>query len=661
MATEYPPLGKSYVAGFTADNKSYPVIVILRDPRDAGYQTPNDLSPHPDKVRYPNHVFTGAKPGDSDTRVRWVYEILPGPWVPFTRYDDDLGPIQGRRRAVANSGQQASLTQATKISYEGREGSAIVLLEIEETWDIGVDEDGNSLFPVKERDFYDPLKGAVRERKQLVLPSDENVATLDNVNGIITQVEYEAYNQFLQYRVTTTYAAPGPELVGVSTDQDGVKSTVTIRRKPSDGYAAPDNTALLTVQAERQDIESLVETQTEKAEVFPAEQVSVRKPEIIPQRFIADRLTTSRSETKIGEAPEPTLDGDEIQNSVQQLTKFTYREDTVERDENDISDLYGRNYDEVFNIQIPYTEQILDTIPVGPADVDPIGDGRYLVRLYDPEAIRSVLEGFLLSYPARVNINLPRVLKSIDLEWAESVNEGVVDNENEATGEFGSLSQQDSGNANASLSLSPEFALTWEDVNGSGIFAETKVFFLEGPVTTSDILTKADALQWPVFKTQGATKVFKSLKVSKQLGGAISRSIGFSPNDNIGTALSKSKQTSQDTSINPIILNIPPCIHGGFSISESPTIAPTQNLQINLNYQSATAVSKNGQVITFGGITTGYTDSLSLQNSVVLDLPATTPSDIPRSLKYMIDSDVTPYKFGWFLVKATIIDAAQFA
>jgi hypothetical protein len=132
---ENPPLNRIYVLGYSANDRSFPILAQVLDPRVAGYKVPEDLSTCPDK-RYPNHVFTGAQPLSGDERVRHVWEILPSPWVPFTRYDDDLGPIQGRRRAVKNEGQQADLASDRKISYEGRDGSAIVSNEIEETWSI---------------------------------------------------------------------------------------------------------------------------------------------------------------------------------------------------------------------------------------------------------------------------------------------------------------------------------------------------------------------------------------------------------------------------------------------------------------------------------------------------------------------------------------------
>lgn len=89
--------------------------------------------------------------------VTRIYETLPGPWIPFTRYDDKMGPIQGQRRAVANTGQVSSLTSTIKTTYEGRNGSSIVLWEIQEIFGAGVS--GFIQYPVL---FEDERSAAVR-------------------------------------------------------------------------------------------------------------------------------------------------------------------------------------------------------------------------------------------------------------------------------------------------------------------------------------------------------------------------------------------------------------------------------------------------------------------------------------------------------------------
>jgi hypothetical protein len=323
---EQPPLSRIHVVGYSSNDRNYPIVSLVADPRVAGYRVPEDLSVCPDK-RYPNHVFTGAQPLSGDERVRHTWEILPSPYVPFTRYDDDLGPVQGRRRFVVNSGQEASLERDKKVTYEAREGSAIVSNEIEETWDAGsADPDVDSPFPIKDRDFYDPSRGAVQERRQLVSTTGNEVATLENKDGVITQTSYEAYNEFLSFKVVQTYSVDGPQLVGFATNNEGQLTTVTTQRKGSDGYVPPDPTATRTVEANREDSESLVERIVDIPQVFGAEVYRKTREDLTPQKFKAAQEDSTVEENVEGTADSSiTLETGEFAKSEQQVSKLIKR------------------------------------------------------------------------------------------------------------------------------------------------------------------------------------------------------------------------------------------------------------------------------------------------------------------------------------------------
>jgi hypothetical protein len=322
---EQPPLNRSYVISYAANDRDFPTIGLRADPRVAGYRVPEDLSPHPDSKRYPNHVFTGSQPSNGDERVTHVYEILPSPWVPFTRYDDDLGPIQGRRRSVKNEGQVASLAADKRVTYEAREGSAIVYTENEEAWSIKVDEDGNSLFPLKDRDFYDASRGAVRERRQLLVPTGEEVGSLENVNGVITQTSYEPYNEYLSIKVVQTYKVDGPQLTSRATNNEGQLTTITTQRKATLGYIPPNPTATRTVEASSEDVESLVERITNTPSVFTGLTQSVERPDPIPQKFRIKIPTRSEEFTVGGQVTTPILSTSDLSRSEQQTTEFIKR------------------------------------------------------------------------------------------------------------------------------------------------------------------------------------------------------------------------------------------------------------------------------------------------------------------------------------------------
>ena len=397
MAVENPPLNRIYVLGYAANDRDYPIVSMSLDPRVAGYKVPEDLSTCPDK-RYKTHVFTGAQPLSGDERVRHVWEILPSPYVPFTRYDDDLGPIQGRRRSVENTGQQASLTSDTKISYEGREGSAIVSTELEETWSIKTDEDGNSLFPIKDRDFYDASRGPVQERRQLFVPTGEEVGSLENIGGVITQTSYEPYNEFLSVKIVQTYRVDGPQLIGKTTDNDGQLVTVTTQRKGALNYIPPNPTATRTVEVNREDAESLVERVIDTPEIFKANTFSVERPDPIPQKFRVAVPIQSSQEIVEGDAdPNVSLDEGELSKSEEQRNKFIKRVSSTSRDQAVLpKTLTGKSTNnERQEVTVTETLQLgnTDETPTATTTVESeaLGDGNYVITKTQVDEVFSAI------------------------------------------------------------------------------------------------------------------------------------------------------------------------------------------------------------------------------------------------------------------------------
>jgi len=902
----YPPFDKFYVVSYAANDRDFPVIGIKKDPRVAGYRVPEDLSPHPDSKRYPNHVFTGAQPSSGDQIVTHVYEILPSPWVPFTRYDDDLGPIQGRRRSVKNEGQVASLTADKRVTYEAREGSAIVYTEIEETWSIETDDDGNSLFPVRDRDFYDASRGPVQERRQLFVPTGEEVGSLENVNGVITQTSYEPYNEFLSVKIVQTYSVDGPQLIGKATDEARQLATVTTQRKGADGYIPPSPSATRTVEVSREDAESLVErvvevpevfgaavyrktkeditpqkfkaaqsdttfeqtiagtanpniilgagefvkseeqinqftkrvattsrsitsavtlnekvltpqgqigartltlssgtqsftpsatlidasveelgdgrtvkTEVEVPNVFPNKTIRKTKPDLTPEKFKAQQEDTiteesvagtistsislgegefSKSEEQVtefikrtsvtnrdvsattdltefivtnqGQLAERTLrlsseaqsiqpdalliDGSiealgdgrtiktevrvdapfdnktlsvskpdvlperfrasvetkteqevveqdslsdlsleegELEKTEERVTEFRVRKSTTTRDEKSIPELNGIDYEESFDVQIPYTEKISTTLPVGSSsEATPIDNTRYLVTEYDQNEIESYLNSFLQTHPTTINLNLPRVLESIDIEWDEKTQEGTYENTPVAAGEIYQFSNADKGEASSYSSATPLVNLNFKDVWGQNIPATVNIFFLRNPVTKAAILGKVNALEWPTFKPKSHTITGKGVEVRVTVGVTASISVQQPKPSVFGGYTDQSKQRDFSRSITPISINIPPCLHSDININETRTVSAT-----------AIATAKTASYFIFSSLVTTDGGNTSDTAFIRANLGSTSPTSIPTSGKYLIDSSVEFFKYGFSIVRATTIDASIFA
>jgi hypothetical protein len=786
---DYPPLSRYYIASYAANDRDYPVVLIRLDPRTAGYKVPEDLSPHPDSKRYPNHVFTGAQPASGDQVVTHVYEILPAPYVPFTRYDDDLGPIQGRRRSVKNEGQVARLGPDQRVNYEAREGSAIVYTEIEESWSIETDDDGNSLFPIRDRDFYDASRGPVQERRQLFVPTGEEEGTLENINGVITQTSYEPYNEYLSVKVVQTYSVDGPLLIGKATDNEGQLVTVTTQRKGAQRYNPPNPTATKTVEVEREDAESLIERVVDTPQVFGAEIYRKTREDLTPQKFKAAQedstveenvegtanpsitletgefakseqqvskfvkrvSLTSRSTTvnpdplvekvltnegKVGtrtltlvagpqsfepsaklidanvealgdgrtvksetvvdgvfnsltksaqkpdtipekfrinspikrteetieknDAEDPNLGQKEYSKTEQRLTEFTVQKTTTEREDN-FNEVESLRLEENWGIQIPYTEYISQTIPSGDNyEAEGLDDKNHLVREYNKEDLESTLSSFSVTIPTSIDLDLPRILKDIKIEWQSEKSSSISETDTTGImGSFKSLTQQDDGEVSSNLTLIPKVEIDFEDIWGKNLPATIHLFFLKKEeLNESKIREMAGATEsWPIFKPQSYVKSIFGKSEYKRLRAYVSRAIEVNSTDD-GYGYQPSKGTKEDTTIalNPVFLNIPPCLTKEFNIDETEEIE-NDSTEIELKYDTI-RVQVRGNSFDLSEVEIIKELNHTMSCDVSFRIPATSPDDVPRSGEYLISSSAEPYKFGWFLVRAITFDAS---
>lgn len=655
---EQPPLNRIYVLGYSANDRDYPIVSLNADPRVAGYQVPKDLSACPDK-RYPNHVFTGAQPISGDERVRHVWEILPSPWVPFTRYDDDLGPIQGRRRSVKNEGQVASLNSSTRTTYEAREGSAIVYTELEESWSIETDEDGNSLFPIRDRDFYDASRGPVQERRQLFVPTGDEVGSLENVNGVITQTSYEPYNEFLSVKIVQTYSVDGPLLIGKATDNEGQLVTVTTQRKGTQNYNPPSPTATRTVEVAREDAESLIERIVDTPQVFDEKNLTVSKGENIPAKFKAGLLTTTEQEIiPQNQIITPELVEDDLEVSQQRLTQFRVKTTRISRPQT-YSTIQNKRLEEIWGISIPYYEYISESVPDGDnIEVEGLGDGKYLVREYDPDLLEEKLSPFNVSIPTKVNVDLPRVLDSIDVDWEEK--KGLGENEFDSSGirgSFNGLTQKDSGSITSSLTLVPKFRISMKESWGRDLDATIHIFFLkQDEISTDQINSKTGASgTWPKFAPKSFSATVYGVSESKTLALGISRAISFASDGATGYQPIEEAQFDINQASIPVNLDIPACLTSGRNIQVTRTLSNTSKT-IQLSYP--TVSTTNGETLIGPNIQRTLSHSVSVNETITI--PSTSPTtNIPSTGTYVINSSIEPYKFGWYLVRATVLNAAS--
>ena len=716
MATEYPPLNKIYVFGYSANDRDFPILSATADPRVAGYQVPKDLSACPDK-RYPNHVFTGAQPISGDQRVRHVWEILPSPYVPFTRYDDDLGPVQGRRRSVKNDGQVASREADKQVTYDAREGSAIVYTELEETWSIKTDEDGNSLFPIRDRDFYDASRGAVQERRQIFVPTGEEEGSLENVNGVITQTSYEPYNDFLSVKIVQTYKVDGPQLIGKATNNEGQLITVTTQRKAALDYVAPSPTATRTVEASREDAESLVERIVDTPQVFEGKALSLEKPDVTPEKFRAAVPASSVETSVAGTVTDPiTLAGNEISKSEQQVTEFVKRIRAITRDpaaegtltgevftgelgggtatvterygasptispdygtvaaeKEALGDgkfvtrevvlsnppvLTGQEYDDQLDIVFPFTQQFVEpNAGVGDArtEVQPRDVHHSLKRNIDINEFRTAALNQHWAIADVVNVGLPDKLIGVDILKTVAISSG----EAKAAGSTG-------WNAGSNSSYDVAHSVRPQIVNGySGTVPATRfVFFLDkSSATMENVLSKLTALYgssvvgFPALKPEPITITLNGGSISRRVEKSLTvTAIGSAEAAGAGNA---SGSDGFSTSLQVSVVNIPATLHGNITFNKVyGSESPTNNEWFTYKLEASGNASLPDEVSDLESVAETISSAVNIDNFDINFYPssatATNPSSFPAG-NYLVNIDSESFRYG--LVRFTAVVA----
>jgi hypothetical protein len=655
----------NYAIQYSAGEPDYPIYVrTYVEPRDT-YVPLADNSPDP-VIPGAFLVDEEAAPADGELnnlylKVTRIYETLPGPWVPSSRYDDDLGSVQIRRRSVVNSGQVASLTENTRTTYEARDGSTGVYIELEESWSTELDGEGNSQFPVKDRDFYDASRGPVQERRQLVSTTGNEVASLVNNNGVITQISYEAYNEFLSFEIVQTYSVNGPQLTGFATNNEGQLATVTTQRKGSDSYVAPQPTATKTVEVSREDAESVVERVVDVPEVFPQRVASTEKAVTIPDRFLVLNPTSTTSIVTEEDEIVAQLVGNAISQQVEQTGVFTAKTTTIARSLS-TETLSGVDYDQTTDTTIPFTEYVSSSIPTTSCEADPIGGGKVIVKEYNVASYRAKLADISLEFPTRSSIvGVPPILKNFKVEWefTDSSQGQIGSAEGIGDGNSGTISVSADSSSGATVSVVPKFIVEYEEVNTSNVPTTSYFFFLPYPVTLNDILAKTGSQQWPVFKPRAHVVTANGQTVRKTIN--INRRTAVSwASESSSASVDLGNGGTTEIQNNFVTVAIQPSLCSGFSED----IDLEKEVQISVELYSS--VTLPDTVTGIGGIenpvaTDPRTEKVTANYTATYDIPETSPSDVPRTGIYLINSSVEPYKFGMAKVYAEVVDASIFA
>lgn len=317
--------------------------------------------------------------------------------------------------------------------------------------------------------------------------------------------------------------------------------------------------------------------------------------------------------------------------------------------------LTASKWDDDINAQVTRTEQFVEP-PSGP-DLSEANTSFEIVNKDRSMKIVEVvptsdLDSFLESYPIQIDLTLPDELISASISFEKTSDEGSFESEwgGIATGIRWSLSGSESGQAHSSASVMPSVAMDIRQVWGRDLSATAHFFFLPRPVTEAAILAKVGAARWPVFKPVGhvITAIGEKAGVQVNATAAASKSIG---DGGTMVEMTKGKGSAFDHSQSISTIRIPPTLHDEIDLG-----AISDFSEVNATADIGWAGYN------FPTVDVNITETARATGSIsVTILPATSPTQIPRTGIFLVRSKVELYKWGYAKVYAETFDASQLA
>ena len=334
--------------------------------------------------------------------------------------------------------------------------------------------------------------------------------------------------------------------------------------------------------------------------------------------------------------------------------------------------LSGQDYDERLDLILPYTTKTtLAGLHLGTArtDIKPRDQWKQDERTIDLSSVSSVLDAYVLSYPSKVNIDMPDILLGvtgvIETAFGEGNNAetGAVDTGGSSN--F-SISMALRASAQSSASLIPDVTPNIVQFWGNNLDCMHYQFFMpSGPsLTTAAILAKLAALAgstvsgWPKFSPKSVTVTAKGEKASVQ---STASSQGSASQSLCGTSCPSTTSTSaggtgfsHEKSLNLKTVRISPTIHNGFTL-DGPHTA-TQPI-------SATATANAVGL----GPAESHTEPDSVDAEIYIGAHLNYSVDAspgattwPSSGLHLYKLDAQPFKYGYIQFHSIVVDAGNF-
>jgi hypothetical protein len=175
-------------------------------------------------------------------------------------------------------------------------------------------------------------------------------------------------------------------------------------------------------------------------------------------------------------------------------------------------------------------------------------------------------------------------------------------------------------------------------------------FYVKNPVTVQAIMEKCGVDQyWPIFKTKSPSITIMSQSISVHCTASCGLSVVKSDGSIVRDRWETGTSDDFGITISQNTIQIPPCLMPALSFEDAEaTVSATANVTMNHS--------------DLGEIVATLTKSGTAYGKVMpKTITETSETDIPQSDKYIVDSSVKPYKWGYSYVTVQVIDAIVFA
>ena len=352
-----------------------------------------------------------------------------------------------------------------------------------------------------------------------------------------------------------------------------------------------------------------------------------------------------------------------VQSTVTPLGDGSFVKETVEVES--WPELKNSEWDYLLNTQVVSTQQMV----VPPTDfTEPntsykaVNEDRSLKIV--EEAPIDALNSYLIALPTRTDIQMPTVLKSITAHWTydKSGSNGNASATGTMPAEGGaSLECSASSNGQFREAAIPTIATEIESIFGSDIPATIYFFYYDsgnGSMSETNLRNRLSSLigqeirVWPTFKPQAHTIIATGGSATASARASASEAIVQSIDGQRGQSQGVQQERSFSRDVNKDVVNLAPTIHKSLTIKDA-----TKYTRVGASASASANLSGDFNT----GASTGESTGILPVSVFPTSFPATSPSDIPRSGLYIVDSSAEPFKWGWVKCSAKVINASLFA